>query len=114
MEDQIFEEVVPHAELFMERAHQRDRAGMDAVLAEVQYLYGVLAPADAIAVVLAELYFVDRARLEFLEKEFEKVSAERDKFATHYGRSRNKVLELRRILDQKGADIAAKNRKKVA
>lgn len=113
MTDNIFDVLQPYMELFMERAHQRDRGGMDAVLADVHHDLRV-APADALATVLAEMYFADRERLDFLEKEFKKVSGERDKFARNYLDQKNRVQELRKVLDNRAGKMSAGKARKVA
>lgn len=113
MGDGIFDELVPFAERFMEQAHLRDRAGMDAVLADVQYTLKV-SPAEALAVVLAEMYFVDRERLDFLEEEFKKVSVQRDKFARNYMDQKNRVKDLRVMVNNLTGKLSAGRAKKVS
>lgn len=112
MSDDIFEDLVPYADRFMECAHLRDRAGMDQVLADVQHQFGV-PPGEALAVVLAELYFVDRERLDVLTEEIGRVANERDKFARNYLDQKNRVQDLRAMLNAKAGTSPA-GRKKVS
>lgn len=113
MTDNVFDELIPFAERFIECAHLRDRGGMDHVLADVQHFLNVY-PADALATVLAEMYFVDRERLDFLEEEFKKVSDERDKFARNYLDQKNRVQELREVLDNRAGKMPTGKARKVA
>lgn len=113
MNDNVFDELIPFAERFMEQAHLRDRVGMDAVLAEVHHVFNV-SPADALATVLAELYFVDRERLDFLEEEFKKVSEQRDKFARNYMDQKNRVKDLRVMVNNLTGMLPAGRAKKVS
>lgn len=111
MIDETVEELLPHIEFFIEQVLDRDMDAIDAVLAGVSKWF-TCDGARAVAIVLAELLVTQRDRAEQLEYELGVAGADRDRFAKQYLEHRDRVRDLRALLNARTAASTAKNTKK--